>query len=65
MTSQQAIWKKVVFEEPDGSVGVRQGYFYDEDDFVRVVGDRTECLIRKSKIVSITSKLTGVNNEIR
>ena len=65
MTSQQAIWKKVVYEESDGSSAVRQGYFFDEGEFVRVIGDRTESLIKKDKIISITSKLTGVKNAIQ
>lgn len=55
MENQQ--WKKVVYSESDGQVNVKQGFFSDEGDFVRVVGDHSEALIRKDKIVSITCKL--------
>lgn len=52
-------WKKVVFEEADGQVNVRQGYFSDEGEFIKLIGDHAESLIRKDKIISITSKRAG------
>lgn len=52
-------WKKVVFEEADGQINIRQGYFSDEGEFIRLIGDHTESLIRKDKIISITGKLAG------
>ena len=59
MTSQQTLWKKVVYEEPNGTVGVRQGFFFDDGEYVKIIGDRTESLIRKNRIISITSKRAG------
>ncbi|MDD4878666.1 MAG: hypothetical protein PHO02_06575 [Candidatus Nanoarchaeia archaeon] len=52
-------WKKVIYEESEGITNIKQGYFSDEGDFIKVVGDHSEALIRKDKIISITGKLTG------
>lgn len=57
-------WKKVLWEESPDIVRVSQGYFYDEGDFVKVVGDEKEVLIRKDKIISVqqASKLEASEN---
>lgn len=55
MTSTQVSWKKVVYEESNGIIAIRQGFYYDEGDYVRVNGDRTDSLIKKDKIISITT----------
>ena len=44
MEANKHIWKKVVFEEDTGVINVRQGCFYDEGNFIRLIGDRTESL---------------------
>ena len=59
MINKQAQWKKIVYDEGNGSVVVRQGYYSEEGDFVRVVGDKTNSLIRKDKVISITSRQAG------
>lgn len=62
MNKQTYNWKKVVYEESNGEINVKQGYFSEEGNFVKVVGDHSEALIRKDKIISITSKLAGEQN---
>jgi len=53
-------WVKLVYSETPSKANVKQGYLYDEGDFFRVVGDATETLIRKIKVISITKKSNKV-----
>ena len=53
-------WVKLVFNETPEKAIVKQGYLFDEGEFFRVVGDNSETLIRKVKVISITKK----NNEL-
>lgn len=47
-------WKKVLWQEtPEADIRVSQGYFYDEGDFIRLVGDSKEVTIRKDRVISI------------
>ena len=50
-------WSKVIYKEdknnPLSLTKVKQGYFYDEGDFVKVVGDFKTTLIRKENISAI------------
>lgn len=63
MYQKKAHWKKVTYEDGDGKISVKQGYFFDEGDFVKLIGDYTEALIRREKIISVTSKRAGDRNE--
>ena len=54
-------WVKLVYSETPTKANVKQGYLFDEGDFFRVVGDSTETLIRKMKVISITKKTNKVN----
>ncbi len=54
--SKQAEWVKLVYSETPTKVNVKQGYLFDEDDFYRVVGDASETLVRKSKVISISKR---------
>ncbi len=56
MTSTQAQWVKVVYEESNGKTSVKQGFLAEEENFIRIVGDQTEALIRRDKIISVTNK---------
>ena len=49
-------WVKLVYSETPTKANVKQGYLYDEGDFFKVVGDTTETLVRKLKVISITKK---------
>ena len=50
-------WSKVIYKEdknnPLSLTKVKQGYFYDEGEFVKVVGDFKTTLIRKENISAI------------
>lgn len=54
--SKPAEWVKLVYSETPTKVNVKQGYLFDEDDFYRVVGDASETLVRKNKVISITKR---------
>ncbi len=54
--AEQARWVKLIFSETPTKANVKQGYLYDEGDFYRIIGDRSEALVRKSKVISITLK---------
>jgi len=54
MDSVSTDWVKLVFSETPSKANVKKGYLYDEGDFFRVVGDQSETLVRKSKVISIT-----------
>jgi hypothetical protein len=60
-----ADWVKLVYSETPSKANVKQGYLYDEGDFYRVVGDNTETLIRKLKVISITKKTERMNTNER
>jgi hypothetical protein len=49
-------WVKLVFNETPTKVVVKKGYLYDEGDFYKVIGDRSESLVRKDRVISITKK---------
>ncbi len=49
-------WVKLVFSETPDRAIVKQGYLFDEGDFYRVIGDRTETLVSKVKVISITKR---------
>lgn len=49
-------WVKLVFNETPQRAIVKQGYLFDEGDFFRVVGDNSESLVRKVKVISITKR---------
>jgi hypothetical protein len=49
-------WVKLVYSETPSKANVKQGYLFDEGDFFRIVGDTTETLVRKIKVISITKK---------
>ncbi len=49
-------WVKLVYSETPTKVNVKQGYLFDEEDFYRVIGDTSETLVRKVKVISITKK---------
>jgi hypothetical protein len=49
-------WVKLVYSETPEKANVKQGFLYDEGDFYRIVGDTTETLVRKIKVISITKK---------
>ena len=49
-------WVKLVYSETPQKANVKQGYLYDEGSFFRVVGDRSETLVNKIKVISITKK---------
>ena len=51
-----ADWVKLVFNETPTKAVVKQGFLFDEGDFYRIVGDNTETLVRKIKVISITKK---------
>lgn len=50
-------WVKLVYSETPEKANVKQGYLYDEGDFFRIVGDSSETLVRKVKVISITKKI--------
>ncbi|MFH2020361.1 MAG: hypothetical protein ABIJ34_03040 [archaeon] len=52
--NKSADWVKLVYNETPEKVNVKQGYLYDDGDFFRVIGDTSETLIRKLKVISIT-----------
>ncbi len=54
--SKPAEWVKLVYSETPTKVNVKQGYLFEEDDFYRVVGDASETLVRKNKVISITKR---------
>ncbi|MBN2422004.1 hypothetical protein JXB41_02155 [Candidatus Woesearchaeota archaeon] len=49
-------WVKLVFSETPSKAVVKQGYLFDEGDFYKIVGDKTETFVRKIKVISITKK---------
>ena len=56
-------WCKVIYKEPDSEfTKVKQGYFYDDDDFVKVVGDVKTTIIKKTFIVAIEFLHKEVNS---
>lgn len=58
--SKPAEWVKLVYSETPTKVNVKQGYLFDEDDFYRIVGDASETLVRKNKVISITKRIKKV-----
>ncbi len=54
--NESAEWVKLVYNETPEKANVKQGYLFDEGDFFRVVGDSSETLVRKLKVISITKK---------
>jgi hypothetical protein len=58
-------WVKLVFNETPAKAIVKQGYLYDEGDFYRVVGDNTETLVRKVKVISITKRKNEYKTEVK
>ena len=54
--SKPAEWVKLVYSETPTKVNVKQGYLFDEDDFYRIVGDASETLVRKNKVISISKR---------
>jgi len=55
-------WVKLVFNETPQKAIVKQGYLFDEGEFFRVVGDNSETLVRKVKVISITKKRSDEND---
>jgi hypothetical protein len=53
-------WVKLVYSETPTKANVKQGYLFDEGDFFRIVGDSSETLVRKIKVISITKKSNKV-----
>ena len=60
----QVEWVKLVYNETPEMANVKQGYLYDEGDFFRVVGDNTETLVNKIKVISITKKMRKVMSNV-
>ncbi|MBD3203360.1 hypothetical protein GF327_03640 [Candidatus Woesearchaeota archaeon] len=56
LTEFKKEWVKLVFNETPTKVVVKQGYLYDDGEFYKVIGDRSETLVRKDKVISITKK---------
>ena len=56
MLNKQADWVKLVYSETPTKANVKQGFLFDEGDFFKVVGDTSETLVRKIKVISITKK---------
>ena len=54
--SKPAEWVKLVYSETPTKANVKQGYLFDEGDFYRVIGDASETLVRKNKVISITKR---------
>ena len=50
-------WVKLVYSETPTKANVKQGYLYEHGDFYKVVGDTSETLVRKGKVISITKKV--------
>ena len=53
---EQPEWVKLVYSETPTKANVKQGYLYEDDLFFRVVGDTSETLVRKDKVISITKR---------
>jgi len=53
-------WVKLVYSETPDKANVKQGFLYDEGDFYRVIGDTSETLVRKIKVISITKRIQKV-----
>ncbi len=49
-------WVKLVYSETPDKANVKQGILFDEGDFFRIVGDTSETLVNKVKVISITKK---------
>ena len=58
--NKPAEWVKLVYSETPTKANVKQGYLFDEGDFYRIVGDASETLVRKVKVISITKKTQKV-----
>ena len=59
--NKPADWVKLVYSETPSKANVKQGYLFDEGDFYRIVGDSTETMVRKIKVISITKKTSQVS----
>jgi hypothetical protein len=58
--NEPADWVKLVYSETPTKANVKQGYLFDEGDFYKIVGDSSETLVRKLKVISITKKTQKV-----
>jgi hypothetical protein len=54
--NKPADWVKLVYSETPTKANVKQGYLYDEGDFFKIIGDSSETLVRKIKVISITKR---------
>jgi hypothetical protein len=58
--NESAEWVKLVYSETPTKANVKQGFLFDEGDFYKIVGDSSETLVRKIKVISITKKTQEV-----
>lgn len=56
MLTPKGDWVKLVYSETPTKANVKQGFLYDEGDFYRVIGDTSDTLVRKIKVISITKR---------
>jgi len=63
MAYEKGTWVKVVYNETPTKVNIKKGRLFDEGIFYRVVGDRSDSLVRKGNIISITKK--NIIGEVR
>jgi len=55
--NEPAEWVKLVYSETPTKANVKQGFLFDEGDFYKIVGDSSETLVRKIKVISITKRI--------